>query len=397
MEQILKRLEIIKNAVVIEDNALIASQIGKLKPYENNEDLKAIIALLQNANYYEAIRQIESYLSKNNALSQYIDKELQSLKIELKALEFQLQELTEARNEYLNIINDFNIQYNKQVGGIIKSILALKQKLYEKKLEQSFLRLNQLKHEYEKSQKGEVEYEKKLKDLKKKIENTDVQDDEYDKLLEELKRLKKQYKQKKEETAQKEKQFQEYENRLNEDADKKAYEETKKEYKEFHENYKAFTSINKLNKQEAKALKMLYREVVRLCHPDIVPEALKSKATEFLQLLNRAYEKKDLEQIRQLYNHLKKTGGFHTISAAINNKEIIRAKIIELKTVIKKLKQEIEAIKNDETYKLITEIDDYDHYFEQLKKELLSEKSSIEEELKKISEENLSVSHSEKA
>ena len=380
MNQIMKRLEIIKSSIAIEDEELITSQVIKLKEFDDEEDIKEIINLLENANFLEALNKIEHYLASKSAVRVYVDKELQSLKLELKALESQLQKLTEEKNEYLNTINDFNIQYNIQVGKIIKGILELKQKIKEKKLKEKFSDLENFKNRYENGQSELKEYEKKLNDLKNKIENTDVLDDEYDRLLDELKDLKSQYKQKEKEVEQNKDKYQEYEKEIEEDIDTQEYEDIKREYEEFNKEYEDFLSKegNELSKEEEEKLKLIYRKAVRLCHPDIVQEELKEKATQFMQLLNEAYGKKDLKQVKKLYIQLENGAGFHAASDSINNKEILKSKIKELRSATESLKEELKEIKSDEVYKIATEIEDFSQYFKSLKNDLLKEKERLE-------------------
>ena len=58
----------------------------------------------------------------NNKINKYEDKELQSLKLELKILEKKLQKHSAEKNEYLNNIDEFNAQYNLKLGELIQKL-----------------------------------------------------------------------------------------------------------------------------------------------------------------------------------------------------------------------------------------------------------------------------------
>ena len=58
---ILKRLDIIKNAVAMEDDELIAMQIAKLQALPLNEKVKQILALITTKRFQYVIQLIEQH------------------------------------------------------------------------------------------------------------------------------------------------------------------------------------------------------------------------------------------------------------------------------------------------------------------------------------------------
>lgn len=97
--QILKRLEIIKSSIAIEDEEVIELQVMKLSKMQIDDDVKTIILNLENLDYSSAVVGIESYLKRYSGVAKYIDTEAQGLKLELKSLESKLQELVEQKKK----------------------------------------------------------------------------------------------------------------------------------------------------------------------------------------------------------------------------------------------------------------------------------------------------------
>ena len=131
MLQIIKRLEIIKSSILIEDIEIIELQIMKLNSLKIDENVQEIIKKLKNSEYLLALEKIESFISRYSGVVVYQDKELLSLKFSLKQLEIKLQELIEEKIEYLKNIEEFNKEYNLHLGDIIKTINSKKLSSYE--------------------------------------------------------------------------------------------------------------------------------------------------------------------------------------------------------------------------------------------------------------------------
>jgi small-conductance mechanosensitive channel len=133
MQQILKRLELIKTSISIEDEEIIEMQVTKLSTMSTDDEVKEILRQLSHNDYGEAIVKIENYLVRYRGVVLYEDKEISGLKMELKILEAKLGELSEEKNEYLNEISEFNTQYSLHLGEIIRAILELKKDIFYRK------------------------------------------------------------------------------------------------------------------------------------------------------------------------------------------------------------------------------------------------------------------------
>jgi hypothetical protein len=153
MKQILKRLELIKTSISIEDEEIITLQVEKLKTLEVDSEVLEILALIDSSDYTKVTEAIDAMLSKYSGLVLYEDKELLGLKLALKSLEKKLQEASDKKREYLNTIDSFHAEYHLHLGDIIQQILSINQeRLYDavqddETLEEEYF---QAKQEYEK-------------------------------------------------------------------------------------------------------------------------------------------------------------------------------------------------------------------------------------------------------
>jgi len=120
---ILKRLDIIKNAVAIEEEELIAMQLAKLKPLELDDKVLHIIALIEARQFQDIIQLIEQYKHDSSGLVVFEDPQIQGLKLELKVLENSLNDKTDELADLERQINAFNSEYMERLGGLIEAIL----------------------------------------------------------------------------------------------------------------------------------------------------------------------------------------------------------------------------------------------------------------------------------
>ena len=386
MQQILKRLELIKNSIAIEDEDIIELQVRILSSMDIDDEVKKILQKIADYDYSSVVADIKNYITKYSGIIVYEDEELQALKFEIKNLESRLQELSEQKNEYINTISEFNTQYNLALGDIIQKILYVKQEIlyieaigkndaYQRRKE----RYEKVKHEYEKLKR---EFDKILKCLRSK----DVLDDDYDELYEEYKKVREKLKNKEDELSSEKERFEKVESELEDDPIWKEYRKTKEDYEDFSEEHEEIINEVRyeLSDEELAELKRVYRKASKLCHPDIVADDLKEHAQEIMQQLNEAYHRKDLKAVKDILFNLESGNGFTKSSDVITDKELLKAKIAVMKERIKEVSAEIEEIKQDEVFKLIQEIGDWSEYFERLKAQLKDEYRRLKEKRDKL-------------
>ena len=393
MEHILKRLEIIKGSIAIEDEEIIELQIMKLQKMDIDDNVKKILTSLEKSEYGSALTSIDAYLKRYSGVTHYVDPEVQGLKLELKFLESKLQKLVEEKTEILNNIEEFNREYTLKIGSLIEEILALKKDiLYKKTIAKAKLKEQYQQHKatYEETQNTIDELKKSTEELEEVLEQIDEESTEYEEYTKLHEELKESLHDLQEEQERQEEQLKEIENELDDESVEEEYKEAKSAYEEYHQEYEEIKEqqqdIDTLNVEEKKELKKLYKKAARLCHPDIVADEHKEQAHEIMQALNDAYAKQNLTEVRKILTNLENGTGFTVSSDAIDDAKILKAKIDEIKSKLHEVESEVEEIQQDETFTTLSELDDWDAYFDELKKDLQEEKERLEEEAREVLE-----------
>lgn len=303
--------------------------------------------------------------SQHGDVVAYEDPEVKVFKQELKALEQKIQDLDALKNEQLVSIEEFNTQYSLYVGDLIEKILKRKEEILAVKIAKLLERLEQEKERYE-------EAKIKTKKLKVALEALDECDDTYDKVYKAWQAAKEA------EEAQRIK-VKEAKEALENDEDFQAHEEIKKEHEESSCGHKRALEQKRftLNDEEKKELKLLFRKAARLCHPDIVSKELQNKAHEITAQLNEAYAQNDLSSVKRILEMLENGVYFDAQSDTLQDAEKLKHKIVHLTDVLADISQELEDIRDDETYKTIEEIEDWDVYFSEVREALESEYEAL--------------------
>jgi uncharacterized coiled-coil DUF342 family protein len=385
MQQILKRLELIKTSISLEDDEIIALQISKIKTLNPDDDVSDILEKLLQHNYATAITAIESYLAKQTGLVSYADKEVQGLKLELKVLERTLQSLTSKKNECINDIEDFNHEYSVKLGAFIHRLLELRENiLFQKILEkqQVFDTLNQ---EYIILKQKTEDAIEQLEKSKESLDELDEFSDEYDEVYKEHQELKDTLGTFEGHLNEKRKATKDAKNTLNDDPVTQEFKEAKEDSEQFNEEYDEIIAEehHDLSKEQLKELKKAYKKASKLCHPDIVAEELKEQAHEVMSELNSARQKKDLNKVLEILNMLM-SGEFVIASDNIFDVDLLKTKILKTKAKIDELKTETDELETSDVYKDIQSIDDKDAYFSKLKVQLVEESERLEKELNQL-------------
>jgi len=364
--QILKRLELIQTAIALDDEEIVEMQVAKLEALASDDEVASILQKLERLEYASALTAIESYLTKYKGVVAYVDPEVKGLKLELKMLEQKLQDLDALKNEQLSTIDEFNTLYSLKVGDIIEKILKRKKELLAEQVAKMQEMFEQEKAHYE-------EAKNKAQKLEEELEDLDEFDDDYDDLYEA-------WQEAKEEENTQRKKVKEAKEELEEDEEFQEYEEVKEEYEEFHREYEEVLKQERfeLNDDEKKELKKLFRKAARLCHPDIVTKELQDQAHEITAQLNEAYAQKDLSRVKKILDMLENGVYFDTASDKLENTEKLKHKITELREKVAIITEELEAIKADETFNTIEEIDNWDAYFNEVRENLEKEYGELQ-------------------
>lgn len=148
----IKRLEIIKNAIELEDDDIIRSQLKRLKEEAFDDELLSIVAALEQKNYTAALRAITARLQSQRAVTPWRDPQLAASKLELKATEERLRDLIDRRNARVQQLDEFNDLYFSRLGPLMQQILALRKTLAELNLRRQQAETRRREEDYRRCQ-----------------------------------------------------------------------------------------------------------------------------------------------------------------------------------------------------------------------------------------------------
>jgi hypothetical protein len=137
--------------------------------------------------------------------------------------------------------------------------------------------------------------------------------------------------------------------------------------------------VPELSVDEKKDIKKMYYEASSLCHPDssncVIED--KTKAQELFSALSSAYKEKDIETVKRIWEELK-LGIFNPEN--LNNTEIdkLRRKLAVLENKFNMILNSLRTLKITEHYITISQVKDWNEFFEIQKNLLLSQKEELE-------------------
>ncbi|MCX6351403.1 MAG: hypothetical protein NTX03_06050 [Bacteroidetes bacterium] len=124
--KLIKRLELIKNLITLEEDEEISSHILKLEEYKSNADVKRIIELLGQKAYGRAVSLIDTFISLHNQVTIFVDPETEALRFEAKSLEAEIRQISDDKTDLEKLIHEFGIRHNKELGELTLRILELR-------------------------------------------------------------------------------------------------------------------------------------------------------------------------------------------------------------------------------------------------------------------------------
>ncbi|MBI2270427.1 MAG: J domain-containing protein [Bacteroidetes bacterium] len=173
--KLIKRLNLIKQLILLEEFDDIASHVEKL--VDVNEDaVKVIYTEIKATRYSDAVRKIEVYINQYQKLSLYEDPEIEALKIEIKRLEISVSTASDEVAEIEKLIHDFGVMHSQELGEIINRLLKYRKEKAYKEKDQS----EEKKKEFEEAEKDYEQYSKEYEEAKnqKQFELTEEQKNE---------------------------------------------------------------------------------------------------------------------------------------------------------------------------------------------------------------------------
>lgn len=158
LSKIIKRLEIIKNYIILEELEDLDGEIRKIIPFDFDDKISEIIHEVKQQNFGSAIKKIETFITLSQSMVTWIDYELEGIKIELKILENELAALEGEKMSIEKLLADFIHQYTRELGDVVLEILYIKSLLVEDD-----------EVEYEKAKLEEEEYRQQVDEEEKKV------------------------------------------------------------------------------------------------------------------------------------------------------------------------------------------------------------------------------------
>lgn len=172
LSKIIKRLELIKSLISLEEEDEIDAHIFKLEQIGIVPELETIILSLKEKSYSKAAIAIEQFINQHNNLSIFIDPEIGGLKLEAKSLEAKLNKLSDEKADLEKLIHEFGVRHNKELGELILKILKYRKNkakgtTEEKEAEEDYKNYSQ-EFEVSKNEKIANLTEEELIEIKKK-------------------------------------------------------------------------------------------------------------------------------------------------------------------------------------------------------------------------------------
>ncbi|WP_145578653.1 DNA repair protein [Yersinia alsatica] len=365
MKKLIKRLEIIKSAIELEDDEIIRHQLPYLKSESQDAVLTFIAVAIEQGKFTAALDAISAWLITKQSVTQWQDLELAACKLELKALEEQLRELIDKRNERIQLLDDFNDLYLVRLGPLTKQILHLRKQLAESTLRKAEAEARRRERDYRNCQQYISQAIDELTLLKQRWLGLSS-------LSHETVEIRQQIQQQTELVTALLAEIQELEkgfNTRNTESTRQAREEAKEKYERYQEQQndaeQRHDNERKLSADQRQELKRLWRQASRLCHPDLVADEFKEKAHQLMVQLNQARQRGDFSAIHTLLDSLKQ--GLEPLMASdlIDDLERLRRKISEVRHQIDAMLHELDALEKEESWRLATSLPDKDGWFKE--------------------------------
>lgn len=365
MKKLIKRLEIIKSAIELEDDEMIRHQLPYLKSESQDAVLTFIAVAIEQGKFTAALDAISAWLITKQSVTQWQDLELAACKLELKALEEQLRELIDKRNERIQLLDDFNDLYLVRLGPLTKQILHLRKQLAESTLRKAEAEARRRERDYRNCQQYISQAIDELTLLKQRWLGLSS-------LSHETVEIRQQIQQQTELVTALLAEIQELEkgfNTRNTESTRQAREEAKEKYERYQEQQndaeQRHDNERKLSADQRQELKRLWRQASRLCHPDLVADEFKEKAHQLMVQLNQARQRGDFSAIHTLLDSLKQ--GLEPLMASdlIDDLERLRRKISEVRHQIDAMLHELDALEKEESWRLATSLPDKDGWFKE--------------------------------
>jgi len=124
-----RRLELVRNFVLLEELDDVQTHLRKLRPVVKELRLTGIIRALDAGEYRSALALIDAYLTKATAIVAAGIADISRLKFQLEVLELRLESLSDKKAEIERRLIIFNRRHDDALGDVIQRVLKAKAEL----------------------------------------------------------------------------------------------------------------------------------------------------------------------------------------------------------------------------------------------------------------------------
>ena len=382
--ELLKRLKLIETCISLQDHALIELQLPLLKTLGGSQGVDTIIDLLEQHYYVQAQQAIEQFLNAQQGVVLFDDAQISAIRLELSAYEQKLQALLLRRNEAQNRLQDFNREYHLRLGGLLMRILSLQEEIAAQKLVEKLRRYHELQRQFLQLREQIQPLKLQRQQLDKQLQALDFVSAEYGRLYKEYSDLDIQIDTLEKEQEEARQEALKEHRTVQVDEDYQAHQDAQEQAQSFEQDYEEVKEVvvARLDGEEARQFKSIYRKACRLSHPDLVSDELKEKAHGFMVEVNAAYAAQDLPRLQDILFQLENDGKLDRSSEVLSSKDAFMAKLSELKARYQQVQEELESYEASAEYQEVVALgDDWDSYFDNYRKELEEIAEQLQESL----------------
>lgn len=123
ISNVIKRLQLVKNLIALEEENEIEKHITKLREFSSNIELENILILLETKAFGKAMLVIDVFINQFHQVRAYSDGEFEGLILEAKVLEVEVNTLSTEKAEMEKLIHEFGIRHCRELGDLILKIL----------------------------------------------------------------------------------------------------------------------------------------------------------------------------------------------------------------------------------------------------------------------------------
>lgn len=124
--QLRRRLEIIRNLLLLEERDTLSPQLDKLRLLGAAARLEPLFTSLEDHDSSTAIAWITDYLQRATALTSATAQEIADLRLTLRGLEYQVTALSDEKVEIERLIHAFSLRTSHEIGDLITLYLKLR-------------------------------------------------------------------------------------------------------------------------------------------------------------------------------------------------------------------------------------------------------------------------------